>query len=131
MSPTADSATRAVAGDVGQLEEWRVHHLLVDELLGLMEKLLALTAVHLHRLSLDEILDVRVRPIGEEAARCHERVEPGRRVAEGGACALDDLLEPLIPVLLEEGPALHRPNRGTDANRPEVAGHRLGEGRVR
>src|SRR5262245_48713514 len=27
----------AVAGDVGQLEEWRVHHLFVDELLGLVQ----------------------------------------------------------------------------------------------
>lgn len=27
----------AVAGDIGQLEEWRVHHLLVDELLGLVK----------------------------------------------------------------------------------------------
>src|SRR5215510_2966988 len=91
----------AVAGDVGQLEERRVHHLVVDELLGLVKKLLALAAVDLHRLSLHEILDVRIRPIGEEAARRHERVEPGGRVTEGGGRALDDLLEPLVAVLLE------------------------------
>src|SRR5262249_58856127 len=92
---------------------------------------LPFTAIDLYRLPLDEILDVRVRPVGEEAARCHERVEPGRRVAEGGACALDDLPEPLVSVLLEEGSALHRANRSADADRPEVAGHRLSEGCVR
>jgi len=35
-----------------------------------------------------------------------EGVEAGRGVTEGGARALDDVLEALVPIFLEEGPAL-------------------------
>src|SRR5262249_41138344 len=59
-------------------------------------------------------------PVGEEAPRGHEGVDPGGRAAKGRAGALDDLLEPLVPVLLEEGAALQRPDGRADAHRGQA-----------
>jgi hypothetical protein len=62
----------SVPGDVREFEERCVHRLLVNELLGSMQQDLARAAVRLKRLLIDEVLDLGIRAVGEEASRGHE-----------------------------------------------------------
>src|SRR6266404_1688539 len=93
---------RAVPVDERQLPDRRDHGLLVDELLDAVQDRLPPLPVELARLLLYEALDVRVASVGERAAGRHEGVEPGRRVPEGAARGLDDVLELLLAVLQDE-----------------------------
>src|SRR5713101_9401888 len=64
----------------------------------------------------------------KHAAGGHEGLEPRGGVAEGGATAHDDVLEPLLLVLLEEGGPLEGAERRADPYRSEVVGRGFGRG---
>src|SRR5205807_3829720 len=106
--------------DAGLLPQWRVHDLLVNELLDPVEDRLALAAVHFARELSHQPFDVGIGPVREGTGRRHVGVEPGRRVPEGGAAALDDGPEPFVLVLLDEGRALQWTDGRADARRAEV-----------
>src|SRR5438552_9350031 len=86
----------------GQLPDRKDHGLDVDQLLDAMEKRLALLRVELTRLLLEEPVDVGVPPVGVGAARDHERLQPGGRVAKDAAQSVDNVLELLLLIRLEE-----------------------------
>src|SRR5262249_51686933 len=116
-----------VASENRRFHKRRVHDLLVNQLLDPVEDRLALATAKLGRLLANESLDVGICSIREEAAPGDERVEPGRRVSERCAGALDDLLQSLLSVLLEERRALQGTKGRADPDRSPVPGHRFGE----
>src|SRR5262249_37128933 len=74
---------RADAGHGAQLVDGYVHDVIVQDALDLVEQGLALRAIHLVGLTLEQILD-----LGEDAVRVepdpgHIGLEPGRRVSAG------------------------------------------------
>src|SRR2546430_12413905 len=110
----------------GQLPDRKDHGLDVDQLLDAMEKRLALLRVELTRLLLEEPVDVGVPPVGVGAARDHERLQPGGRVAEDAAQPVDDGLELLLLIRLEEPRPLERPEPRLDADGLKIVEDRLG-----
>ena len=109
MRPNPDSATRGPTPcSSASCQIGKHHDLLVDQLLDAMEERLALLRVQLARLLPEEPVDVGVSAVGEGAARDRERLDPGGRVAEDAAQAVDDVLELLLLVRLEERRALER-----------------------
>src|SRR5256885_16473728 len=90
-----------------------------------MEKRLALLRVELTRLLLEEPVDVGVPPVGVGAARDHERLQPGGRVAEDAAQPVDDVLELFLLVRLEEPRPLERAEPRLDADGLKIVEDRL------
>src|SRR4029453_12685439 len=91
---------RAHAPDEPLLEDRGHQHLVGNDLLDLMELRLALLAIELLRLALEQVIDLRQRPVRVEAALGEKRLEPRRRVA-GRAGRTDE--EPLQLFLLPCG----------------------------
>src|SRR5512145_2794016 len=89
--------------DEAQLPDRREHGLIVDELLELDQIGLALLAVRLLGLLLEEAVDVGVATVGEGATASREALDAGGGASEGGAGGLDDVAKLLLPVLGEEG----------------------------
>ena len=87
MRPSPDSATRGpYAVEEAPAARSATHiDLLVDELLDAVQERLALLAVQLARLLLEQPVDVGVAAVGVGAARDDEGLEPGGRVAERAA----------------------------------------------
>ena len=88
MSPAVDSSTReSHAPWEGLLVERRDEHPIGDDLLDLVQQRLALLAVELVRLPLEEIVDLRD---GRRRRRCRlgeEGLEPGGGIARGAGGA--------------------------------------------
>src|SRR5262249_3461569 len=81
---------RADSGHGAQLVDGRVHDVVVQDALDLMEQRLALCAIYLAGLALEQILH-----LGEDAVRVdpgpgHIGLEPGRRVSAGAGERHDD-----------------------------------------
>src|SRR5262249_21942742 len=123
--------TRPVTGQTRRLHERSVHYLLVNELLDPVEDRLTLPAIQLGRLLVDEPFDVRIRTICEEATPSDKRIESGRRISKRRARALNNVLQPLLPILLEEGRALQWAKCRADAHCSPISCHCFGERRVR
>src|SRR5215471_1323510 len=132
--PTGDEAEprlghpRALRMNEAELPDRRVHHLVVHELLDAMQRRLAPLAVELGRLLAEEPVDVGIATVHEGAAGDHEGLEADRRVAEGAADAVGEVLQLLLLVALEERRPLERAESGPDADRSQVVGHRLAHG---
>src|SRR3989475_10832402 len=77
-------------------------------------------------LLLEEPVDVGVPPVGVGAARDHERLQPGGRVAEDAAQPVDDVLELLLLIRLEEPRPLERAEPRLDADGLKIVEDRLG-----
>src|SRR5262249_42001168 len=84
---------RADAVQPPKLPDWRVHDLLVDELLDLVEDRLALLPVQFRGLLLEEPVDVGIAAVCVDPLRVHERLKARRRVPERGRTALDHVAE--------------------------------------
>src|SRR5260221_4402698 len=84
--PRSDTAKKS------KLPDRHIHRLLVDELLHLIENLLALRMVELFRLFRKQLVDIGVVAISKGAILDHERGHPGGGVAKGGAGRLDNAL---------------------------------------
>src|SRR5438128_4174578 len=110
----------------GQLPDRKDHGLVVDQLLDAMEERLSLLRVKLTRLLLEEPVDVGVPPVGVGAARDHERLQPGGRVAEDAAQPVDEVLELLVLIRLEEPRPLERAKPRLDADGLKIVEDRLG-----
>ncbi len=89
----------------------------MHQLLHLVQGRLALLAIHLAGLLLEQRVELGVVAVGVDAALDHERLETGGGAAERAARALDDVLVGLLGVALEERDALERPQLGADADR--------------
>src|SRR5580704_19138175 len=83
---------RPNAVDEGELPDRRDGRLFINQLLDFSECLAALLRVELDRLLLEQLIDVGIAAVRIGAAPDDERREPRRRVAEGAAAALDDVL---------------------------------------
>src|SRR5207248_3409910 len=104
---------------------------LVDELLDLMQQRLALLAIGLARLLLEERLDVRVGAARVGALALHGVGQARGRIAEVGHRAHADAVQLLArPRGLERG-ALHRAHLHLDACRTEKADDGLARRPVR
>src|SRR5262245_26501733 len=121
---------RSEAAHRRELPDRREHRLVVYELLEAMQGGLAAFAVELGRLLAKEPVDVRVASVHVGTARHHERLEPGRRVAERGARAEHEVLERLLDLALVVRCALERPKLQAKADGLQIVGHRLGDARV-
>src|SRR5256712_9878508 len=109
----------------GQLPDRKDHGLVVDQLLDALEKRRSLLRVELTRLLLAEPVDGGVPPVGVGAARDHERLQPGGRVAEDAAQPVDDVLELLLLIRLEEPRPLERAEPRLDADGLKIVEDRL------
>src|SRR5215475_9996387 len=76
---------RTLTVDECQLPDRDVHHLLMHELLDPLQERLALLAVQLGRLVLEERVDVRIAAVHVGAPRDDVRLQTRRRVAERAA----------------------------------------------
>jgi hypothetical protein len=74
--------------------------------LNLVQRRRAPVAVQLDLLLSKQRVYVGIVAVGIGAALDDEGFDPGRRVAEGGALGLDDVLELLVCICIEEGRAL-------------------------
>src|SRR4029077_17109385 len=98
---------RAHPADEPVLPDRREDLLLEQDALDLVERLLALLAVALAGLALEEVLHLRQHPRGVGAALDRHDREPGGRVAGGAESAEYQALEPALGPRREEGGALH------------------------
>src|SRR5207247_10623832 len=94
---------RAVAVQECWLEERRVRHFLVHELLDFVEDRFALLSIHLGRLLAKESVDVGVAAVGVHALPEHERLDPRRGVAERGAAPAAAARQLLFLIRLAHG----------------------------
>ena len=78
--------------------------------------------------SSEEPVDVGIASVDVDAARGYEGLEAGRRVPEGAADAVDEVLQLLLLVPLEEGCPLERPDPRPDPHSLQVAHQRLTHG---
>src|SRR5262245_29540135 len=115
----------AGAIDERLLPKRRVDCSRVNELLDLVQRRFAPSAVEFGRLLLEQRVDVGIAAVHIGAALRHEGFEARGGVAEGGARALDDVFEALLPIALEEGCPFERPELGPDAHVLEVVEYRL------
>src|SRR5262245_53491296 len=92
-----------------------------------MQGRLAPLGIELDCLLAEEPIDVGMTSVGVGAARDHEGLDPGGRVPEGSAGALDDALVRFLGISLEEGRPLEGPQPGPDPDRPEIVDHGLGD----
>ena len=74
----------------------------MDDLLHLVQDLLAAFRVEFRRLFLEQLIEVRVAAIRIDAALHGEYFEARRGVAERSAAALDQVLELLLGITLPE-----------------------------
>src|SRR5438128_1831894 len=93
---------RALRVDEAELPDRRVDHLLVDELLDPMEDRLASLPVELAGLLAKEPVDVGIAAVDEGAAPDDESLETDRRIPEGAAAAVQQVLQLLLLVRLAE-----------------------------
>src|SRR6185436_12518425 len=87
---------RAHAPDEPLLEDRGYQHLVGDDLLDLMQLRLALLAIELLRLALEQVVDLGQRAVRVEAALGEERLEPRRRVAGRSGRADEEPLQLLL-----------------------------------
>src|ERR687888_1791910 len=114
---------RTDAVQEGQLPDRRVDRPLVDELLNAVQRRLTTFGIELHRLLLEQAVDVRIAAVHVRAAGRDECLEPRGRVAEGAARPLDDVPELLLAVAAEERRALERPEPRANADGVQVVLH--------
>src|SRR5262249_9292662 len=121
---------RTDAVDERHLPKRRADRARMDELLNFVQRRFAPLVVELACLLLKELVDVGIVAVDIGAALHHKSVQSRSGVAERGTLSLDKVLEVLLPVTLEEGRALERPQPGTDAYRLEIVEHGLAYIRV-
>src|SRR5947208_7453234 len=85
-----------------ELPDREIHGLLMDQLLYPVEGHLPLLIVQLSGLLPEKPVDVGIPTVGVRAAGRHEGLNPGGRVPEDAAQAVDDVLQLLLLVRLEE-----------------------------
>src|SRR3989449_10580099 len=122
---------RSQAVHAGVQPDRRDHHLVVDELLDPVQDRLAPLRVQLVRLFAEEPIDVGVASVGVGATPGQEGLDPGGRVAEGAAAALDEALILLFGPPPEIGRPLEGPELDPNAGGVEVVDHGLAEVRHR
>src|SRR6059036_3963496 len=108
---------RTVPLEDGKLPDREIHDLLVDQLLDPMKDRLALLRVELTRLLSEEPVDVGIPPVGVNAARGRERLDPGGRVPEDPAQAVDNVPELLLLIRFEEPRPFERAKPRADPGR--------------
>src|SRR2546421_325709 len=121
---------RSPPPDEALLEERRGGHAIRDDLLDLMEQGLALLAVQLLRLALEQIVDFGQRAVRVGAALGEKRLEPRGGVARRACRADEESRQLLLSPRGEKGGALHHPHRGADPDGLEIAADRLPQRRV-
>src|SRR6266446_2339868 len=108
-----------------ELPDREIHGLLMDQLLYPVEGHLPLLIVELSGLLPEQPVDVGIPTVGVRAAGRHEGLNPGRRVPEDAAQAVDDVLQLLLLVRLEEPGPLERAESRPDSDGLQVVDQRL------
>src|SRR5438105_6642479 len=109
--------TRPHAPDERQLVERDVERLVGDDLLDLVDELLALLRIELLRLPREEIVDPGMRAVGVDAVLRHVWLEPRGRVPEGGGDDEDHAVQLLLLPRGEIRGSLHRAQAALDPDR--------------
>src|SRR5262249_19199750 len=123
--------TGAMRVDEAELPDGSVHGLLEHELLDAMQGRLAALAIELAGLLAEEPPEVGVAAVAVRSAAHREHLEPRRRVPEGAADAVGQILQLLFLIRLEEGGALEWTELHADADRLQIAHERLAHRRGR
>src|SRR5262245_26268633 len=92
--------------DEAELPDGTVHGLLEHELLDAVQGRLTALAIELAGLLVEEPVDVGVAPVDVRATAHGEHLEPRRRVPEGAADTVGQILQLLFLIGLEERRAL-------------------------
>src|SRR5438876_6907622 len=111
--------------DEAEFPDRCVDGLVVHELLDPVEHRLAALTIELAGLLSEEPVDVGIATVDVGTAGGDERLEADRRIPEGAADAVDEILELLLLVRLEEARPLERPHSRSDSHRLEIAGRGL------
>src|SRR5262249_2265776 len=117
---------RTVPTQGGELPQWEIHGLVVDQLLDAVQERLALLWIELGRLLLEEVVDVGISAVRVRAARGREHLEPGGGVAGDTTQAVDEVAELLLLIRGQEPGALDWPQPRLDSDRLQVVEDRLG-----
>src|SRR6266571_4767716 len=115
----------------GGLKDRAEHDTLVHEALDPMQQRLALLAVALLRLLLEEVIDVGIAPGGVWRAADHEGLDADCRATRRRRGRRDDPAELLRPPRVHERRSLHATYPRANAHCGEVVGHGLPHGRER
>src|SRR5437764_13949558 len=118
---------RADAADEALLEDRRHQHVVGDDLLDLLQQRLALAAVELPGLPLEEIVHLRQRAVSVQPALGHERLQTGGRVAGGAGGADQQAAQLLVVPAAHERGALHVAHARADADLTEEVPDLLGQ----
>src|ERR1051325_5496217 len=121
------SNPRPVPVDEGELPDWCVDRALVDGLLHLFEDRTALLLVELSALLFEHLVEIGIAAISVHAARDRHLFEPGRRVAERTAAALDQVSVLLLRIAFEKRGAFERLQPCADADLAQIVDDRLAE----
>src|SRR3989454_9469503 len=108
-----------------ELPDREIHGLLIDQLLYPVEGHLPLLIVELSGLLPEQPVDVGIPTVGVRAAGHHEGLNPGGRVPEDAAQAVDDVLQLLLLVRLEEPGPLQRAESRPDSDGLQIVDYRL------
>src|SRR3989454_5853545 len=106
------------------------HDAIVEDPLDLMEQRLALLAVELSRLLLEEVFDFGEDAVRVPAAPRRQQLDSSRRVAARARSAQHDTPELLLPPARKEGGALQRPHPRPDPDGAQVIRDGLRHGEV-
>src|SRR6266498_5841734 len=110
------------------LPDGAVHNTLMHEPLDLMQQRLALVAVTLLRLLVEEIINIRIAAIGVGARAEHKGLDAGGGVPQRRRGDDNDPLQLLLPPGRHEGRPLYGAYLRADANRPQIVGNHLTKG---
>src|SRR2546428_8092837 len=108
-----------------ELPDREIHGLLMDQLLDPVARHLPLLTGELSGLLPEQPVDVGITTVGVRAAGRHEGLNPGRRVPEDAAQAVDDVLQLLLLVRLEEPCPLERAESRPDSDGLQVVDQRF------
>src|SRR5256886_3849227 len=120
-----------VAVDERELPDRDEHRLLVHDLLDLVQQRLALLAIQLGSLILEERIDLRIAAVDIGTAGDDEGLQARRRVAKRAARRVREVLVLLVAVAGPVRGALDRPQLGPDAELLQIVRDRLLHVRVR
>src|SRR5262244_2046649 len=118
---------RAGPREAGVEPDGRDDHLVLDELLDLVQRRFTPFGVELVGLLLEQAVDIGIVAINVRAAADDEGLDPGRGVAEGATGAVDEPLVALLGPPLEVGCPLDRAEPHANAGRIEVVDHGLAD----
>src|SRR6266480_4815121 len=116
-----------VAVDEGELPNRRIHRALMHDPLHVFEDRAALLLIELGGLLTEQLVEIRITAIRVGPALDRQSFQAGRRIAEGAAAALDQMLVLFLRIAFEESGAFERLQACADPDLAQIVDDGLAE----